>query len=45
MKTADGILFDDYGKNIREWVDEVNGAFKVTADGSVRVGLEILELI
>ena len=45
MKTADGILFDDYGKNIREWVDERNGAFKVTADGTVRVGLEILELV
>lgn len=45
MKTADGILFDDYGKNIREWVDERNGAFKVVADGSVKVGLEILELI
>lgn len=48
MRTADGILFDDYGKNIREWVDgsiPKNGAFKVTADGSLKKGLELLELI
>ena len=48
MRTADGILFDDYGKNIREWVDGSimnNGAYKVTADGSLKKGLELFELI
>ena len=48
MKTADGILFDDYGKNIREWVDGSimeNGAYKVTADGSLKKGLELFNLI
>ena len=47
MKTADGILFDDYGKNIREWIDgkKNNQAYKVKADGSVQMGLELLGLI
>lgn len=48
MRSADGILFDDYGKNIREWVDgnhKENGAFKVEADGKVQIGLELLGLI
>ena len=47
MKTADGILFDDYGKNIREWIDgkKNNQAYKVKADGSVQMGLEIMGLI
>ena len=48
MRTADGILFDDYGKNIREWVDGSimnNGAYKVTADGSLKKGLELFNLI
>ena len=47
MRTADGILFDDYGKNIREWVDgkKNNQAYKVKADGSVQMGLEIMGLI
>ena len=48
MKTPDGILFDDYGKNIREWVDgnhKTNGAYKITADGSLKKGLELLNLI
>ena len=42
MKTPDGILFDDYGKNIREWVCNnagVNRAVKVRADGDVATGL------
>ena len=42
MKTPDGILFDDYGKNIREWVCNnlgVNRAVKIRADGDVAVGL------
>ena len=47
MKTADGILFDDYGKNIREWVDgnPKNAGFKVEADGSLAEGFDMIELI
>ena len=47
MKTADGILFDDYGKNIREWVDgnPKNAGFKVEADGSLAHGFAMIELI
>lgn len=40
MRTADGILFDDYGKNIREWlVIAGNRAVKIRADGDVADGL------
>ena len=42
MKTAEGVLFDDYGKNIEEWVcynAGVNRAVKVRKDGDVAVGL------
>lgn len=44
MVTADGILFDDYGKNLREWVDgrKHNGAFKVTVDGSLEIGFSMI---
>ena len=47
MKTADGILFDDYGKNIREWVDgnPNNAGFKVEADGSLAQGFSMIKLI
>ena len=47
MKTADGILFDDYGKNIREWVDgnPQNAGFKIEADGSLARGFAMIELI
>ena len=41
MKTPDGILLDDYGKNRREWVDgnPNNQAVKIRADGDVAVAL------
>ena len=45
MKTPDGILFDDYGKNIREWICVncgLNRAVKVRADGDVAVGLQAI---
>ena len=47
MKTADGILFDDYGKNLREWVDgnPQNKGYKVEADGSLMYGFAMIELI
>lgn len=36
MKTADGILFDDYGKNIREWCEaDGNKGVKIEADGDL----------
>lgn len=36
MKTADGILCDDYSKNIREWLTaDGNQAVKITADGDI----------
>lgn len=42
MKTPDGILFDDYGKNIKEWVCAnvgLNRAVKIRKDGDVADGL------
>ena len=47
MKTADGMLFDDYGRNIREWLDgkPQNAAFKVEADGSLGRCFALIELI
>lgn len=41
MRTTDGILFDDYGKNIMEWITATieNRAVKVRKDGDVADGL------
>lgn len=42
MKTSDGILFDDYGKNIEKWVCNnagLNRAVKIRKDGDVADGL------
>ena len=36
MKSADGILFDDYGKNLREWCEaDGNKGVKIEADGDL----------
>ena len=37
MKTADGILLDDYSKNLQEWTDGnlLNRAVKITQDGDI----------
>ena len=37
MKTADGILLDDYSKNLQEWTDGnlLNKAVKITQDGDI----------
>lgn len=46
MRTADGILFDDYGKNIQDWICNnagVNRAVKIRADGDVGIGLQAIE--
>lgn len=41
---ADGnILFDDYGKNIREWVAADGIGWKIRADGDIANALETLE--
>lgn len=48
MRTPDGILFDDYGKNIQDWVCNnagVNRAVKIRADGDVAIGLKAIELL
>ena len=45
MKTPDGILFDDYGKNIEKWVCAnagVNRAVKIRKDGDVADGLQAI---
>ncbi len=43
MKTADGILFDDYGRNLREWcAADGNQGYKIEADGSLKIGLAIM---
>lgn len=41
MKTADGILLDDYGKNRRQWTDgnQNNKAIKIATDGDVELAL------
>ena len=47
MKTPDGILFDDYGKNIEKWVCNnagVNRAVKIRKDGDVADGLIAINL-
>lgn len=37
MKTADGVLLDDYSKNLKEWTDGnlLNRAVKITQDGDI----------
>lgn len=48
MKTADGILFDDYGKNIQEWVCSnvgCNRAVKIRKDGDVADGLKAILIL
>lgn len=48
MRTADGILFDDYGKNIQEWVCHnvgCNRAVKIRKDGDVADGLKAILLM
>lgn len=47
MRTADGILFDDYGKNIQEWLCKnlgCNRAVKVRTDGDIEIGLKAIHL-
>ena len=47
MKTSDGILFDDYGKNIRDWVCKnlgLNRAVKIRRDGDVADGFKAILL-
>lgn len=48
MKTPDGILFDDYGVNIEQWVCKnvgTNRAVKIRKDGDVADGLIAIRLM
>ena len=48
MKTPDGILFDDYGKNIEQWLCHnvgCNRAVKVRADGDIAIGLKAIHAL
>lgn len=41
MKTNDGILLDDYGKNINEWLEKnTNKAFKISNDTPIEKYIE-----
>jgi 5'(3')-deoxyribonucleotidase len=47
MRTTDGILFDDYGKNIEKWLCRnlgCNRAVKVRTDGDIADGLKAIHL-
>lgn len=47
MRTTDGILFDDYGKNIEKWLCKnlgCNRAVKIRADGDIADGLKAIHL-
>ena len=48
MRTVDGILFDDYGKNIEQWLCKnvgCNRAVKVRADGDIAIGLKAIHAL
>ena len=48
MKTPDGILFDDYGVNIQQWVCKnggVNRAVKIRKDGDVADGFMAIRVL
>lgn len=46
MKTVDGTLFDDYGKNCREWLEnKKNSAYQIAADGSLLRGFKLFDII
>ena len=43
---ADGnILFDDYGRNIHEWVAADGSGWKIKADGDIESALDVLETL
>lgn len=46
MPTESGVLFDDYGKNCREWcANPQNRAVKVRQDGDIAIGLQALKVL
>lgn len=47
MPTAHGVLFDDYGKNCREWVATrpQNRAVKVREDGDIEQGIRAMYVL
>ena len=41
MKTPDGLLIDDYGKNCEEWLTNVdNITIKIKSDGDIKTMLK-----
>ncbi len=44
MKTESGLLLDDYGKNLREWVEfnSKNDSFKIISDGDIEKVLRLI---
>ena len=44
MKTESGLLLDDYGKNLREWVEfnSKNDSFKIVSDGDIEKVLRLI---
>ena len=40
MKTKKGILFDDYGKNCREWQAKGNISYKITVDMGIKAYIQ-----
>jgi len=47
IPTANGVLFDDYGKNCREWVgaNPENRAVKIRQDGDIAIGLLAIKVL
>ena len=41
MRTKKGILFDDYGKNCREWQANGNISFKITVDMGIKAYIQM----
>ena len=44
MKTENGLLLDDYGKNLAEWVENnnLNEGYKIRLDGDIEKVLRLL---
>lgn len=43
--SADGILFDDYGRNIKEWVAADGIGWKIKTDGEIHSALDTIEAL
>lgn len=43
--SADGVLLDDYGKNIKDWVSADGIGWKIRADGDIAIAIETVEVL